>query len=109
MRRPDAAARLPYLVAPQVAQLVQRKICQPPPTIANESPRPGIDEIGEENAVARFYLRPHGVSRMPGVIGYGERVPGIRRKRHLRLLWFALIRQHLVKDGADVRRGIVGR
>src|SRR5438094_5215530 len=44
---------------------------------------------------------------MPCVVGHGERVTGIGRKRHLRFLWFASVRQHLVKDRADVRRGIV--
>src|SRR5512132_2964120 len=70
--------RPPHSVALQIARLVEHKIRQPTPAIANKSPRPGIDEIGEENAVARFHLRPNRVSRMPGVVGYGERVTCIR-------------------------------
>src|ERR1041384_4407286 len=46
---------------------------------------------------------------MPGVIRYGERVTCIWRERHLRLFRFASVRQHLVEDRADVRRGIVRR
>ena len=46
---------------------------------------------------------------MPGVIGYGKRVAGIWRKRHLRLLRFSSIWEHLVKDRPDMRRGIVRR
>ena len=39
---------------------------------------------------------------MPGVIGYGERITCVRRKRHLRFLRFASVRQHFVEDRADV-------
>src|SRR5436190_12888936 len=46
---------------------------------------------------------------MPGVVGYGKSVTRIRRKRHLRLLRLASVRQHLVEDRADVRRGIIRR
>src|SRR4029077_8049813 len=99
----------PHSIALQIARLVEHKIRQPTAAIANKSPRPGIDEIGEENAVARFHFRPNRVGRMPGVVGYGKGVATIWRKRHLCLLWFASVRQHLVKDRADVRRGIVRR
>src|SRR5204862_4615057 len=80
-----------------------------PTAIAEKSPGPGIDEISEQNAVARFHLRPHWVGRMPGVICYRKRVAGIWRKRHLRLLRFSSIWEHLVKDRPDMRRGIVRR
>ena len=65
-------------VALQITRLVEHKIRKPTSAIADESPRAGIDEIGEENAVARFHFRPNRVGRVPGVIGYGERVTGIR-------------------------------
>src|SRR5262249_2467738 len=101
LRRPDAALRRPYLIALQTARLVEHKIRQPTPAIANKSPRPGIDEIREENAVARLNLIANRVRRMPSVVRYGERVSCIRRKRHLCLLWFPSVRQHFVKDRAD--------
>ena len=105
-----AKVRLPpHSVALEIPRLVEHKIRQPTSAIPNEPPWPGIDEIGEENAVARFHLIPNRVGRMPGVVGYRERVTAVRRKRHLCLLRFPPVRQHLVKDRADVRRGIVRR
>src|SRR4051794_7746890 len=59
LRRNRRAIELhPHLVALQIARLVEHKIRQPAPAISNKSPRPSIDEICEENAVARFYFGP---------------------------------------------------
>ena len=74
--RPSAAGS----AALQIAHLVEDKILQTPAAIAQKSPRPGIDEVSEQNAVARFYLRSNQTDRMPGVIGNGKRVPGIWRE-----------------------------
>src|SRR5436309_2050959 len=46
---------------------------------------------------------------MPGVIGYGKRVAAIRREWHLGFLRFSTAEKHLVEDGADMWRRVVGR
>src|SRR5947207_10735657 len=46
---------------------------------------------------------------MPCVIGNCKRIAGIRRKWHLCLLRLPSIGKHLVKDGANMWRRIVGR
>ena len=61
-------------VAPQIAHLIEQNILQPPAAIAQKSPSSGIHEVSEQNAVARFYLRPNQTDRMPGVIGNCKRV-----------------------------------
>src|SRR6266478_3218804 len=46
---------------------------------------------------------------MPGVIGNRECITTVRREWHLRFLRFSAGGEHLVKDGADMWRRIVGR
>src|SRR6266446_3226259 len=76
-KRASSAAKS---IAPQIAHLVEDKILQPPSAIAQKSPRPGIDEVSEQNAVARFYLRSNQTDRMPGVIGNSKGISGIGRE-----------------------------
>src|SRR5580704_4110733 len=106
---PGQPGMLPCSAALQIAQLVERKIRCSPAAIAHESPRPGIDKISEQNAVARFHFSSHWVGRMPRVIGNCECITAVRRERHLCLLWFSPIGEHLMKDGSDMRCRVVGR
>ena len=46
---------------------------------------------------------------MPGVVSNRKGVASIGRKQHLRPLGLTGIRQHLMKDGANMRRRIVRR
>src|SRR6266404_893984 len=94
---------------PQIAHLVEHKILKSPAAIAQKSRRPGIDKISEQNAVSRFNLRPNQADRMPGIIANRKRVAGIRREDHLRPFRLTRIRQHLVKNGTNMRRRIVCR
>ena len=63
----------------------------------------GVDEIGQENAVARCHLRAELVSRMPSVGADCERIAGIGRKPHLLRFLQRAVGELLMEDGADVR------
>ena len=73
------------LLALQISHLIEQNILKSAAAIAQEPPQPAIDKVGEQNAVARFYLRPNQTDRMPGIIGNGEGVAGIGREQHLRV------------------------
>ena len=91
------------------SQFIQQEIARPSDAITDKTQSAAIDQIGEQNAVAGCYFGADGIGRMPAVVGHGEGIAGVRRKRHLRLFRPLSIRQGLVKDGADVRDGIIRR
>src|SRR4029077_16400381 len=77
--------------------------------VAHKAPRPTIDEVSKQDAVARFHFGSDRICRMPGVIGYCKRVAAVWRERHLRFLRFSAVGKDFVEDSADVWRRIVGR
>ena len=96
-------------VALQIAYLIQDKILDSSAAIAQRSPYPGVDEISEQNAVARLYFGSNRIRRMPRITSNCKGVAGIRRERHLRLLRLCAVGQHLVENGTNMRCRVVGR
>ena len=96
-------------VALQIPYLIQDKILDSSAAIAQRSPYPGIDEISEQNAVARLYFGSNRIRRMPRISSNCKGVAGIRRERHLPLLRLSAIGQHLVKNGTNMPCRVVGR
>src|SRR5271165_5868676 len=96
-------------LAQTTAQFVADKIAQPFAPIAQKAKQPGIDKVGQKNAVAGTHFRPDGISRMPTVAAHRERVAGVRRKQHLLPLRQRAIREFFVKDGADMGDRTIAR
>src|ERR1700720_3537328 len=86
----------------EIAQLVAHEIARSTATVAEESPRASIDEIGQKNTVARFHFGSDGIGGMPGIVSNRECVAGVGGKRQLSLLRLSSIGQELVEDGADM-------
>src|ERR1051326_4735375 len=92
-----------------VTHLVEEEIADPLAAVAQESQNAGVDEIGQQDAVARFDLRADGIGGMPGIAADRESVAAVRGEPHLRKTLEAAVGAARVKDRADVRAAFVAR
>src|SRR5262249_49846985 len=68
----------------EMSHLVPEIVAQPSAPVAQNPQHPRIHEVREQDAIATLHLAAHFVGGMPGVIGDGERITGIRGESHLR-------------------------
>jgi len=92
-----------------VSEFAQQVVAGSLAAIAQDSQKPGVDEIGKKDAVAGFDLGADWVSRMPCVLADRERIAGVGDKFHLTRPGQRSVRQAFVKDGADMGRGSIVR
>src|SRR4030095_14999812 len=94
---------------PDMSYLVPEKVADPPAPVTQTPQQPRIQEVREQNAIAGMHLTPDFVDGVPGIIGDGERITGIRSESHLRPSDQRTVRVFRMKHGAQMWCGFVGR
>src|SRR5271156_3811845 len=87
----------------RVAQFVGDEIAEAFAAVARVAHQPGVNEIGQQDAVAALDLRTDAIGRMPRVGSDSKGVAGIRRKTHLLCFLQRAVGKLPVKDGAEIR------
>src|SRR5262245_51814456 len=96
--RPRVKSGLTRALAARPPDLVEDEIADALAAVAQEAQRSGVDEIGEQNRIARGHLGADRVGRMPGLLVDRKSVARVGRELHLLALRHAVVGQPFVKD-----------